>query len=454
MRRFAITYKCVFAVFVFAMLLISNNAKSYSVLTHEAIIDASWDKSIKPLLLKKFPNATKEQLKEAHSYAYGGSLMTDIGYSPFGSAYFTNLIHYVRTGDFVENLLSEAQNLDEYAYALGSLCHYMADVYGHSIGTNHVVPMVYPKVGAKYGKVVTYGEDHASHSRVELAFDVLQIARNNYASQGYHDLIGFNVAVPVLERAFYKTYGQDVNDIFNDKIDHSINNFRWAVNKLMPTVTRSAWVLKKDDIEKTNPGIRARQFHYRMSRKKYFKEFGSDIDRPKFSERALAFLITILPKIGPLKTLRFRAVGPDGEKQFVKSFDTVMMKYAEALDKLGNGKLELPNRDFDTGKLTAPEEYDLTDDSYCDLMIKLGETKYAYITNPLKQSLLNYYNKADTAAIQKRDESRWKKASIALQQMRLVTPISIDSLKSAEAIQDQKRKLKIANDKKLAVDNK
>src|ERR1700761_5829393 len=225
MRRITPVCKLVCTVFLLVLSFLPMRGNCYSVLTHEAIIDASWDKSIRPLLLKKFPDATKEQLREAHSYAYGGSLMTDIGYSPFGSAYFTNLIHYCRTGDFVENLLSEAQNLDEYAYALGSLCHYMADIYGHSIGTNRVVPKVYPKVGAKFGEVVTYDEDHASHSRVELAFDVLQIARNNYASQEYHDLIGFNVAVPVLERAFYKTYGQDVDEIFGYNIDHSINNF-------------------------------------------------------------------------------------------------------------------------------------------------------------------------------------------------------------------------------------
>jgi hypothetical protein len=442
MKPFAVAVKYLFVVFLLVLLLIPGQSKSYAILTHEAIIDASWEKSIKPLLLKKFPNATADDLRLAHSYAYGGTMMTDIGYSPFGSEYFTNLIHYCRTGDFVENLLSEAQNLNEYAYALGALCHYMADVYGHSVGTNRVVPKVYPKVGAKYGEVVTYEEDHASHSRVELAFDVLQIARNNYATQEYHDLIGFNVAVPVLERAFYKTYGQDVNEIFGN-IDHSINNFRWAVNSLMPTITRSAWLLKKNDIQKTNPGITARQFHYHMERKKYYKEFGHDHDRPKFKERLLAFLIEILPKVGPFKSLKFREVGPDGEKQFIKSFDTVMMNYSIALQKLGTGNLELPNRDFDTGKLTAPEEYGLTDDTYCDLVLKLNETKYAFTTAPLKQSLLNYYSKADTAAIQKRDESKWKKTSLALQQMRLAVPINADSLRSAEAIQEQKRKAKL-----------
>jgi hypothetical protein len=433
-------YKPLWVLLIIALFIpLSTNA--YSILTHEAIIDAAWGKSIKPLLKKKFPQATDADLKLAHSYAYGGSLMTDIGYSPYGSAYFTNLIHYVRTGDFVENLLSEAQNVNEYAYALGALCHYMADAYGHSIGTNRVVPMVYPQLGEKYGKVVTYEEDHKAHSRVEIAFDVLQLARGNYASQEFHDLIGFNVAVPVLERAFFKTYGQDINEVFGN-IDHSVSNFRWAVNSLMPTVTRSAWVLKKSEIKEMQPGITARKFHYRMQRKKYYKEYGSDHDKPKFKERMIAFLITILPKVGPLRTFRFKEIGPEGEKQFVKSFDTVMAHYTEALTKLNYERINLPNLDFDTGKKIAPEEYGLADETYGELVVKLQENKFSYLTDPLKQNIISFYGKADTTVLNTKDASGWKKASAAIQEVKIANTISADSLKSAEAIQDKKRVLK------------
>ncbi len=368
-------------------LFLPATSGAYSILTHEAIIDASWEKYLQPLLKKKFPKANDADLKMAHSYAYGGTLMTDIGYSPYGSVYFTNLIHYVRTGDFVENLLSESQNINEYAYALGALCHYMADSYGHAIGTNIVVPMVYPAVGKKYGNVVTYEEDHTSHSRIEIAFDVLQLARGNYASQAFHDFIGFNVSVPVLERAFFKTYGQDINDVFGN-IDHSVSNFRWAVNSLMPTVTRSAWVLKKKEIKEMQPGITARKFHYKMHRKRYYEAYGHDHDKPKFKERMIAFLITILPKVGPLKTFRFKEVGPEGEKQFIKSFDTVMDHYKDALTHLNYEHINLPNVDFDTGKLTTPEEYELSDDSYGQLLIKLQENKFSYLTAPLKQNII------------------------------------------------------------------
>jgi hypothetical protein len=412
------------------------SSSAYSILTHEAVIDASWEKSIKPLLKKKFPQATEADLKLAHSYAYGGSLMSDIGYSPFGSTYFTNLIHYVRTGDFVSNLLTEAQNINEYAFALGSLCHYIADTYGHSIGTNLVVPEVYPKVGKKYGNVVTYEENHTAHSRVEIAFDVLQLARGNYESQAFHDLIGFNVSKPVLERAFFKTYGQNVNDIFGN-FDRSIADFRWAVNSLMPTVTRSAWVLKKDEIKKMQPGITSRKFHYKMQRKKYYEEFGREHDKPKFKERVIAFIITILPKVGPLKVFRFKEVGPEGEKQFIKSFDTVMVHYADAVARLNYEQLHLPNVDFDTGKPTEIGEYELADATYDQLLFKLQDNKFDYLTNLLKKNIISFYSHADTVAMDKKDSAEWKKTSIAIQQVKLARPITLDSLKIIELLKDQ-----------------
>src|SRR3954464_14783893 len=95
------------------LLLAAPGAFSYSVLTHEAIIDSVWDTTIKGLLLKRFPDSTPEQLVEAHAYAYGGSIIQDMGYYPFGSKLFTDLLHYVRSGDFVINLIHESQDLDE-----------------------------------------------------------------------------------------------------------------------------------------------------------------------------------------------------------------------------------------------------------------------------------------------------------------------------------------------------
>jgi hypothetical protein len=189
------------------LVLLHSRCWGYSVLSHEAIIDASWDKSIKPLLLQKFPETTSDELLSAHAYAYGGAVTPDIGYFPLGSKLFTELLHYVRSGDFVTTLLDEAQNVQEYAFALGVMCHYNADKYGHPIGVNPSAPLVYPKVHAKYGDYVTYEQDPLSHIRTEFGFDVLQTGRGNYAPEAYHDFIGFKIATDALERAFAKTYG-------------------------------------------------------------------------------------------------------------------------------------------------------------------------------------------------------------------------------------------------------
>ncbi len=430
--KLPIQFKCLI-VTVFFALIVPLSTKAYSVLTHEALIDASWQKHILPLLKQKYPDATDDELKKAHAYAYGGCLIADMGYFPFGSVYFTNLAHYVRSGDFVENLLSEAQNLNEYAFAVGALCHYMADKYGHSIATNVVVPIVYPEIEKKFGHVATYEDDHTSHSRVEISFDVLETARGNYATQAYHDFIGFEVAKPVLERAFLKTYGEDINTVFGD-LDLAIGSYRWAVKSLLPTITRTAWVLRKNDIKKQDPSVNSHKFHYHMKRKDYNKEFGASYRKPGLKAEILAFFVRILPKIGPLKALKFKDPGPEGEKLFIRSFDTVLVHYHTVLASLQHENIELPDVDYDTGHPTAIGEYKLADKTYYDLMNRLQESKFNDLTLPLKQNILNFYSKADTVTMAKNDPKEWKKTYTALQQVKMAQPITIDSLKTAKGI--------------------
>src|SRR5205814_9256983 len=163
------------------LLVSSHNAYSYSVLTHEAIVDSTWDSAIKPLLLKRFPTATADDLTAAHAYAYGGSIIQDLGYYPFGSKFYSDLTHYVRSGDFIVNLIRESQDLDEYAFALGALAHYAADNKGHRMATNVSVPLLYPKLRLKFGNSITYADDPFSHSKTEFGFDVFQAAKGRYA---------------------------------------------------------------------------------------------------------------------------------------------------------------------------------------------------------------------------------------------------------------------------------
>jgi len=368
---------------------------AYSVLTHEAIVDAMWNISIKPLLKQKFPNATEEQLKKAHAYVYGGAVAPDMGYYPFGSKLFTNLVHYVRSGDFVIALLDEAETIDEYAFALGVMSHYNADNYGHPLGVNVSVPIIYPKVRKKYGDVVTYEQDKAAHVKTEFGFDVLQTARGNYAPEAYHDFIGFEISKPVLERAFLKTYGLTLDNVFHN-FSLAVGTFRWTVKDMFPTITKTAWAMKKDEIVKTNPKATGSSFIYKMNRHTYYKEFGKEHTKPGFSAFILSVIIKIVPKIGPLKALQFKTPNAEAEKLFVESFDTVTVHYKIYTDELRTKNFSLSNIDYDTGKKTAPGEYELADENYGTLLLMLRQENFKNVTPSLKENILTFYNKIDS----------------------------------------------------------
>jgi hypothetical protein len=393
----------------------SHPCKAYSVLTHEAIIDANWDHILLPLLKQKFPAASAEELKKAHAYAYGGAVVPDMGYYPFGSKLFTNLLHYVRSGDFVDAILNEAQNLNEYAFALGVLCHYSADNYGHKLGVNVSVPIIYPKMKKKFGDVVTYDKNHLSHLRTEFAFDVLQTARGNYSSEAYHDFIGFEVAKPVLERAFLKTYGLDVNDLFGD-FSRTVGTFRWIVKSFFPTITKAAWSTRSNEIRKTSPNATGRSFIYRMHRKNYRHEFGNE--KPRFFVQMLSVFIEILPKMGPLRVLKFKVPNVDAEKFFIKSFDTTVLHYSNNIEQLQNGHIKLININFDTGEKTAPAEYKLADNSYAEWLLKLQDKNFETVSYATKQNILNFYgdNKAVSLTNQKLKQAIEQLKTVAVHQ--------------------------------------
>lgn len=340
--------------------------------------------------------------------------MPDIGYSPFGSMIYTDFVHNVRTGDYVEALLEEAETLNEYAFALGSLAHYMADNYGHELGTNVAVPLVYPKVKEEFGNVVTYADHKVSHSRMELAFDVLQTARGNYASKDYHDFIGFNVARPVIEKAFYRVYGIDVNDVFGS-MSVAISTFRWTIKSLLPNIVRTAWASKKDDLRKTDSTLTARKFSYRMKNRTYYHEFGRDHQKAGFFPTVISFLLPVLPKIGPLAKLKFKAPTREAEALFVKSFDTTLVHYQSAITKLSSSSPDLPNRTLDTGHQTVFGEYAIADDNYADLLFRLQEKDFAHLSSEIKDNILAFYAGAQPSGRMSRKKAReWKKVQDAL----------------------------------------
>ena len=382
-------------------------AKGYSVLTHEAIIDSSWEHGIQPLLLKRFPSATPEELKEARSYSYGGSAIQDIGYYPFGNKFFSDLVHYVRSGDFIQALIRDSTNLNEFAFALGALAHYCADNNGHPMAINVAVPILYPKLKRKYGDHVTYAQNPAAHLKTEFAFDVLQSAEGRYVTEDYHDRVGFKVSRPVLEKAFQDTYSIDLNSLFSD-FDMTIGSYRRGVSTVIPKMTEVAWQLKKDEIEKDHPGITKKQYIYRVSKQEYRKRWNENYQEPGFGTRFLAFLIRIIPKVGPFRALSFHVPTPDTEKPFRASFRDTTKEYQSLLTELReSGHVTLLNDNCDTGSVTRPGQYSLADDAYAKLMDRLAKNHFAGTSPELRQTLLSYYSDLNSPFSTKKKKKEW-----------------------------------------------
>ena len=408
------------------LVLAPGSVSAYSVLTHQANVDSCWRRCMVPLLNQRYPGATYEQWKEAKSYAYGGSIIQDMGFYPFGSQLFTNLAHYVRSGDLVRNLLDEAHDRNEYAFALGALAHYVADIKGHSEGTNRAMPSVYPELAAKFGNVITYEEAPKQHTQLEFAFDVVQLAAGRYRSDTYHDFIGFQVSKPVLERAFYKTYDLELGQvIFN--VDLAVGSFRFSVQQLIPTAARAAWHAERKQIRKLDPRARRRDYVYRQSPRAFRREYGVAYEKPGFGARLTSKLISVLPKIGPLKPFAFRLPTPEAQKFFKQSFADVMEDYCTALKREQNatatGKSpELPNYDFDTGHATRVGEYPLADETYGELVRKLAEHKFENIKPELRQNILSFFEHAKLpAAEDEKEASTIRETQEALKELRALS---------------------------------
>ena len=392
-------------IFLLGLVSTAPPAKGYSVLTHEAIVDSAWNRDIKPLLLRRFPAASADNLRKAQAYAYGGAIIQDMGYYPFGSKLFTDLTHYVRSGDFVLNLLGEAQDLNEYAFALGSLAHFAADNHGHPVAINRAVPMMFVKLKNKFGPVVTYADNPAAHLRVEFSFDVIQVAQSHYAPEAYHDFIGFQVAKPVLERAFAKTYSIEMASVFRSE-DLAIGTYRYTISSIVPTMTKAAWSLKQDEIRKAQPSVTEATFIYNISLSDYNKEWGQTYQRPGIAARFVAFLFRIIPKVGPFRTLGFKQPPAGAEAIFMRSFNETLDQYRGLLAAHRAGSLKLPNENVDVGEPTQPGQYRLADDAYAKLVDKL---KGKQISPELRANILAFYSDLDAPFATKRDRKAWAK---------------------------------------------
>jgi hypothetical protein len=411
LRIFAITMALVLA------LGCPSETEAYAVLAHEAIIDSVWDTNIRPLLLRRFPGTTGEQIKEAHSYAYGGAIIQDMGYYPHGSFFFSDLTHYVRSGDFVLALLRDSQDLNGYAFALGALAHYAADSEGHPIGTNRAVPLLYPKLKKKYGDSVTYEQDRLAHVKTEFGFDVLEVAHGRYAPDSYHDFIGFGVSAPLLEQAFKETYGLDLKEVLSSE-DKVIGSYRHDVSQLLPKATRIAWTLKKNEIMQHQPGMTKRKFLYNLSRASYQKSWGNQYQPPTVGEKFLAFLARLLPKIGPLKALQLKTPTPETERMFEASFNATLDRYRHFLSQAATGQPDLPNDNFDTGAITGPGKYRLNDETHAKLLDALAKQNFAGASPEVRTELLDFFGHPDAPYTNKRKPKDWEKVQSELERLK------------------------------------
>ena len=429
LRRSAIR---ITSVFLTILLAVSPfNAHAYSVLSHEEVVDLAWKDHIVPLLLWRFPKTTPEGLTQAHAYAYGGCIIQDIGYYPHGSHYFSDLLHYVRTGDFVENLINDASDVNELAFALGALAHYNADTYGHP-AVNKATANEYPKLRDKYGNEVTYDEDPVAHLQTEFGFDVVEVVHNRYAPEAYHNFIGFEVSKPLLERAFRETYGFEVKQILT-KEDRAIGTYRKTVSGLIPKMTEVAVIQYRKQVPIDNTSFDAKKLRYRISNAEFEKSWGNDYEKPRFSSRVLSAIIRILPKIGPLKALSLKMPSPDTQQEFLQSMNSTVDHYNQSLTQLrsqstNHSNIDLPDRDLDTGQLTASGEYKLADFTYSRLLATIVETPDTSIPPALRTRLLDFYAQGKKNYVEE-NPKEWQKTE---QNLNLLRNAKLDQLKISD----------------------
>jgi hypothetical protein len=393
-----------------------GTASGYSVLTHEEIVDLLWNDQFQPLLLAQYPNATPDEMKEAHAYAYGGSLLPDMGYYPFGNKYFSDLLHYVRSGDFVEALIDQSSSLDEYAFALGALAHYASDNSGHPT-INQVVAIEFPKLREKYGSEVTYTDDPKAHIRTEFGFDMVQVAKNRYTSDRYHDFIGFKVAKPLVERAFQQTYGIPMQSVIHNE-DLAIGTFRRAVSKIIPEMTRVALVSRHKEIVQETPNFNKKEFLYHLSRASYHNEWGRDYREPGAGTRILAFFLKIVPKVGPFRALNFQIPSKKTEDMYIKSVNKSVTDYGGLLREERTGKLQLTNLDCDTGRPARFGEYSLADKTYGRLLDDLAKKNFDQASAALRTNILTFYDGAHPTVVAKNTQKSWEATQVDLDKLR------------------------------------
>jgi hypothetical protein len=403
------------------VLIACVSSSGYSVLTHEEIVDLVWTSEIRPLLLKRYPQTTPDQIIEAHGYAYGGAVIQDLGYYPFGNREFSDLVHYARTGDFVRELILQSQDVNEYAFALGALSHYASDIAGH-LAVNQAVSMQYPKLRAKYGMSVRFAEDKTAHLKTEFGFDMVQVAKNRYASQQYHDFIGFEVSKSLLERVFPVVYGVELNEVLTHET-LAVGTYRYSVSRLIPQMTQVALQTHKKNMMRETPNLSKKKFLYRLSRSGYEKEWGKDYTKPGFGTRIMSTLLRFMPKIGPFKGMAFNNPTARTEDLYFKSINATVDEYRVFLEQVRVNSLVLPNLDLDSGDPIIATEYSLADETYAKLLERISDRKFDLTSSELRDDVLHFYSAPSAANAAKNERAPWQNIQTSLLGLKAIVPV-------------------------------
>ena len=388
-------------------------SSAYSVLTHEQIIDLAWDTAIRPVLLSRYPNATPAQLKEAHAYAYGGCVIQDEGYYPFGHTFFSDLTHYVRTGDFVSSLIRDSRDINELAFALGALSHYVADNIGHHDAVNPSTAIEFPNLAKKYGPVVTYSESPHGHVRTEFAFDIDQLSKRRIAPASYLQHVGFKVPVRVLSQAFYETYGLHLRSGFFQRA--SIRTYRWTVRTFLPDIAWAEVILHRKDFPAETAGPELDLYAKRLSDADFNNGWEHYRKKAGIKTHVIAGIIFILPKIGKLSDLAIRGLKAGTEAKYIASVNRTVTRYELLLSRLAKNPSQPPREamqiddlDLDTGTRAIPGSYPLMDSTYAKLLNQI-----VYVREPIpatiKRDIQAYYSNPNAPISTKKHKRAWRR---------------------------------------------
>jgi hypothetical protein len=405
---------CSIAILLLFLLSSGRSAFSYSVLTHEQIIDLAWKDSIVPMLLSRYPRTTSAELERARAFAYGGSAIQDAGYYPFGHIFFSELTHYVRTGDFVASLIRNARNVDELAFALGALSHYVGDSVGHHDATNPSTAVEFPNLAKKYGPIVTYDENPHGHIRTEFAFDINGLSKRRMAPSAYLNHVGLEISPRLLEQAFFETYGLHLKKMMANE-NAMEGTYRRGVRSFLPSIAYAEALLHTKNFPDDVSGPEFNRYQRRISEASTSN--GWEPYRKKkagATTHLLAFVIVILPKVGVMSDLAIRGPSPETEEKYIESVNRAVDWYQELLGSLTRNPLaepgiamKLDNVDLDTGLKVRPGAYPLTDQAYAKLLKEITGLG-APVPLMLKVDILGYY--ADPAApiTTRKNPDKWK----------------------------------------------